>query len=184
MQTAMPVLLQAFASTTHRPPADTEVRPSARPPADTEMRPCAATDVRLVLAMRPHEEEVMVQGRLVAPPRPPGPPPLLEAPAIVEWNDLTEVQQQERVRLELLDSMRDPHVRSDQEALPLFPPLMVIPAAANCALPPLRLCAPSNDCFLPCISHLLSELTITYIATTTYSYSLLFTLWLKYFKVN
>jgi hypothetical protein len=41
-----------------------------------------------------------------------------------------------------------------------FPPLMLIRAAANCALPHLRLCAPSNDCFFPGMSHLLSELAI------------------------
>ena len=90
-------------------------------------------------------------------------------------------QRQARIREEFEESQA---AWREHQALPPFPPLMLIHAAANCALPPLRLCAPSNDCFLPCISHLLSELTITYTATTTYSYSLLFTLWLKYFKVN
>jgi hypothetical protein len=165
------------------PPSDTQVQPPAyadvrsrlvlqvRGPADTARLarlpsgwPADMTDRHLpfgrlsdapVLESRPAVPE-MVQGR-VAPPPPPPPPPPGPPPPITDdgGNSLESVEA--KIQRELAESEV---AWREHQALPPFPPLMLIRAAANCALPHLRLCAPSNDCFFPGMSHLLSELTI------------------------
>ena len=178
-QVQMPVLLQAFAKTSHPPRSGSAERP---PPSDTQLQPPAYSDVRsrLILELRgsadtprlarspsvcpvdrylaltrPTDAPVLDSRPYSAdrpPPPPPGPPP-----PITDDGDNSLESSQALIQRELEASSA---AYREHQALPPFPPLMLIRAAANCALPHLRLCAPSNDCFLPGMSHLLSELTI------------------------
>ena len=92
--------------------------PYSDPPTPVDVGPAAAVDNRLYGPQGAAGSGQRAQQRATSPTWLPSPPP-----------QTPEQAQQQQIQQEILDSVE--HVRRQQQALPIFSPLMVIPGAAN-----------------------------------------------------